>query len=444
MKQTLFIHPDLEFLSRIKTEGGDQVISCATMLQAVQWLTNPEIGLLGIYVNPNDPHYSALRFLEVCLIQRPSTPVFLIDSHNEMGPDRPLSFLKHMNVKGVFRGHESFHDFLKPLNTGPGVDLTGVLSKVTARNIHPGYIEIPITDYCHLKTHPFDVYVEDPTKGLRLFASKGGSVDTAYLQELKKLTSWIFIEEKAVGEIRGRIREMQVDYRGMDGFPVAWKTAEILFNSRMLLKSIQAGGISDVAVEQAGVIIGDLLQLVSHLGQAPNLRHLVQQAKESDKNVACTTLAVLICKILKFETVSVTEILGVASFFQDIGLYHTPYGDLSSTPVVKLSPEAAKWYVNHPNESADLLARNANLPEVVLQVIRQHHERKDRTGFPNKVGGLQLHPMAEILSLINAYLDYDHEFDDVKEEVFSHYSDRVVAAFRGLLDLLEPVRQSLK
>jgi hypothetical protein len=444
MKQTLFIHPDLEFLNRIKTEGGEQVISCASMLQAVQWLTNPEIALLGIYVNPNDPHYSALRFLEVCLIQRPSIPVFLIDSQNEMGPDRPLSFLKNMNVRGVFRGNESFVDFLKPLNTGPGVDLTGILSKITSRNLHAGYIEIPITDYSHLKTHPFDVFVEDQNRGLRLFASKGSAVDPAYLQELKKQTSWLFIEEKAVSSVRSRIREVQSEYQNLEGFPVAWKTAEILFNARMLLKSIQAGGISDTAVEQAGVIIGNLLQLVSHLGQTPNLRRLVQQAKDSDKNVACTTLAVLICKILKFETVSVTEILGVASFFQDIGLYHTPYGDLSAVPVVKMSEEAAKWYVNHPNESADLLAKNANLPEVVLQVIRQHHERKDRSGFPNKVGGLQLHPMAEILSLINAYLDYDHEFDDVKEEVFSHYSDRVVAAFRGLLDLLDPVRQSLK
>jgi hypothetical protein len=444
MKQTLFIHPDLEFLSRIKTEGGDQVIPCASMLQAVQWLTNPEIGLLGIYVNPNDPHYSALRFLEVCLIQRPSTPVFLIDSLNEMSPDRPLSFLKHMNVKGVFKGNEPFIDFLKPLNTGPGVELSGILSKVTARNLHPGYIEIPISDYSHLKTHPFDVFVEDQHHGLRLFASKDSAVDPSYLQELKKQTSWIFIEEKSISSIRNKIQELQTEYKGMDGFPIAWKTAETLFNARMLLKSIHAGGISDGAVEQAGVIIGDLLQLVSHLGQTPNLRRLVQQAKESDKNIACTTLAVLICKILKFETVSVTEILGVASFFQDIGLYHTPFGDLSTTPVVKMSEEAAKWYVNHPNESADLLAKNTNLPEVVLQVIRQHHERKDRSGFPNKIGGLQLHPMAEILSLINAYLDYDHEFDDVKEEVFSHYSDRVVAAFRGLLDLLEPVRQSLK
>jgi response regulator RpfG family c-di-GMP phosphodiesterase len=311
------------------------------------------------------------------------------------------------------------------------------MSRVTSRNLHAGYIEIPISDYSHLKTHPFDVFVEDQNRGLRLFASKGSAVDPAYLQELKKQTSWLFIEEKAVSTVRSRIREVQSEYQDLEGFPVAWKTAEILFNARMLLKSIQAGGISDGAVEQAGKIIGDLLQLVSHLGQTPNLRRLVQQAKESDKNVACTTLAVLICKILKFETVSVTEILGVASFFQDIGLYHTPFGDLSATPVVKMSEEAAKWYVNHPNESADLLAKNANLPEVVLQVIRQHHERKDRSGFPNKVGGLQLHPMAEILSLINTYLDLGTAFGSQAESIYSHYSERASRAFMTLLNQME-------
>jgi response regulator RpfG family c-di-GMP phosphodiesterase len=109
-----------------------------------------------------------------------------------------------------------------------------------------------------------------------------------------------------------------------------------------------------------------------------------------------------------------------------------------------MEPEAAKLYVEHPIRSADLVAKNTAIPEVTLQVIRQHHERKDRSGFPNKVGGLQLHPMAEILSLINTYLEYGDEFEAVQNEVYSHYSDRLVAAFRALLDLLEPARKSLK
>lgn len=444
MGQTLFVNQDLEFLERIKSEGKEQVLTSPSMLQALHWLTNPELPLVGIYLNPNDPHYSALRFLEVCVIQRPTIPVFLIDEQQEMGPDRPLTFLKQMNVRGVFRGHETYQEFLKPLNLTAMIGLSEIKSKTTSRKVHPGFIEIPITDYALVKHHPFDVFVEDQTGALRLFASKGSLQDPAYLQELKKQTAWVFAEEKSIREVRRTIQDHQLSVASLEGFPVAWKTAEVLFNSRMLLRNIQQGGMNDVVIEQSGAMIGDLLQLVSHLGQTENLRRLVQQAKESDRIVACTTLAVLMCKVLKFESESVVEILGVGSFFQDVSLYQTPYGDLSQTSPLKMSPEAAAFYMSHPTLSADLLSKSAKFPEVTLQVIRQHHERKDRTGFPNRVGGLQLHPMAEILSLINTYLDHEPNFNSIKEEVFSHYSDRMVAAFRGLIDLIEPARKSLK
>jgi response regulator RpfG family c-di-GMP phosphodiesterase len=64
--------------------------------------------------------------------------------------------------------------------------------------------------------------------------------------------------------------------------------------------------------------------------------------------------------------------------------------------------------------------------------MRQHHERKDRTGFPNRAGGMQLHPMAEVLSLINEYLDHALNFESVEKEIYTHYSDRMVIAFKQL------------
>ena len=228
----------------------------------------------------------------------------------------------------------------------------------------------------------------------------------------------------------------------MDAFPVAWKTAETLFNAKMLLRELQQGGLNDGVVEHAHLMLSDLFQLVSHLGQAPNLRRLVVLAKESDRSIACTTLSILMCKILKFEQNSIVEILGLASFFQDISLFSSPFGNLSNTPVLEMKPEAAKYFVQHPLLSADIVAKNTSVPEVTLQVIRQHHERKDRSGYPNRVGGLQLHPMAEILSLINSYLDHPEHFNEVKTEIYTHYSDRMVQAFQGLLDLLESTKKS--
>jgi response regulator RpfG family c-di-GMP phosphodiesterase len=316
------------------------------------------------------------------------------------------------------------------------------MKRITPRSEHKGYLELPITDFGHLHTYPFDIFVEDASKNLRLFASAESPVDQGYFAELKKKTSWVFISEKTIQETREKVRNTQSIYMDMDAFPVAWKTAETLFNAKMLLRELQQGGLNDGVVEHAHLMLSDLFQLVSHLGQAPNLRRLVALAKESDRSIACTTLSILMCKILKFEQNSIVEILGLASFFQDISLFSSPFGNLSNTPVLEMKPEAAKYFVQHPLLSADIVAKNTSVPEVTLQVIRQHHERKDRSGYPNRVGGLQLHPMAEILSLINSYLDHPEHFNEVKAEIYTHYSDRMVQAFQGLLDLLESTKKS--
>jgi hypothetical protein len=46
---------------------------------------------------------------------------------------------------------------------------------------------------------------------------------------------------------------------------------------------------------------------------------------------------------------------------------------------------------------------------------------------------MQLHPMAEVLSLINDYLDHSLNFETVEKEIYSHYSDRMVLAFKQIL-----------
>ena len=193
-------------------------------------------------------------------------------------------------------------------------------------------------------------------------------------------------------------------------FPVSWKTAETLYKAKVLLKELRSSQLSDALVNNTHQLLGDVFHLVTQLQSIQNsemMTKFIEEAKDSDRNIACVTLSILMCKSLKFEKNAIVEILGLASFFQDISLFNSPFGNLVETKPGKLSPEAHAYYHKHPTISADLLAQNTSIPEVTLQVIRQHHEKKDRTGFPGKIGGMQLHPMAEILSLINDFIDQD-------------------------------------
>ena len=190
--------------------------------------------------------------------------------------------------------------------------------------------------------------------------------------------------------------------------------------------------MSENLVQSTYALLEDVFQLVSQLSKDAGLRKFVEQAKQCDRTMACVTYSILMCKKLKFEQATIVESLGLASFFQDISLYQSPFGNLAEIRPSELSGQAASYYLSHPTLSADLLAKSsAEISEVALQVVRQHHERIDRTGFPNRVGGAQLQPMAEILSLINLFLDYENS-SDPETEIYAHYSDRIVTAFKQL------------
>jgi hypothetical protein len=437
MNQPLFINTNQDFISRIRTEGGPVALVTSSMIQALRWISNPDVALSGIYLNPNDATYSALRFIELSLLQRPATPVFLIDAENEISPQTSDQVLNLNHVRGTFKEHETFETFIEPLNLNTPVSLQKLQKRIIARSEHAGYIAVPIVDFVNAKTYPFDVFVEGEGKQLRLFASAGALLEPEYLSHVSTSASWLFVNEQTIQQVRENLRITQHSYMNIEAFPVSWKTTETLFNARTLLNEMRKAGLSDGLLEHTHFLLSDVFQLVSQLSQTSRLAKFVNQAKECDRTMACATLSILMCKTLRFEKNAIVEILGLASFFQDVALYNSPFGNLCEQRIEDYSADAYAYFLKHPVLSADLVAQSTSIPDVTLQVMRQHHERKDRTGFPNRIGGMQLHPMAEVLSLINAYLDHSGPIEALETDVFTHYSDRIVGAFRELLGKLE-------
>ncbi|MBS1958041.1 MAG: hypothetical protein JST80_01080 [Bdellovibrionales bacterium] len=436
MTQLLFINLNQSFLSRIKSESQQSALVTASMLQALRWITNPEMNISGIYLNPNDTTYSALRFLEISLLQRPATPIYLIDDDGELSGDKRTVLFESNHIRGTFRETEPYEFYVNALNLDLNPKLDAIHKRVPMKSEHVGYLAVPMIDFAHSRTYVFDVFVEDESKKLRLFATAGSPVEHEYLSHVSDKTSWLYVAESNVQEIRESIRSTQSGFITMDDFPVSWKTAEVLFNAKVLLNEMKKSGLNDTLVEQTHFVLSDVFYMMSHLSQGSQLAKFVDQAKNCDRTLACATMAILMCKSLKFEKNSIVEILGLASFFQDLALYQTPYGNLAEVRSKDLNPDAKAYYVQHPTLSADLVAQTTSIPDVTLQVMRQHHERKDRTGYPNRIGGMQLHPMAEVLSLINAYFDYDGQTDRLEQEVYTHYSDRIVVAFKSLLSVI--------
>ncbi|NDG83859.1 MAG: hypothetical protein EBX52_02345 [Proteobacteria bacterium] len=437
MAPVLIIHADSGFARRIGMEAGAQAVVVPTMKDANSLVQNSSASFSGIYLNPADAGSSALDFIESVLVRRPATPMFLFDPDADSLPETARMSLRNLHIRAVFSGRETFEELLRPLHPDPGHGLGRLEEHPSPAPVHPGFVPVPVMDLARLPRFPFDLFVEDDARKLCLIGVKDNPIERDYLATLALNTSWVYISEKAVSKVRARLDQARSDYMNLEGVPSGWKTAETLYETGCILNEIERGTSIESLTENAGALVSRLFQLIMTSGGA-GLSGMLEMAKGCDRTILCTTYALLISKILRYERDSTVEILGMASLLQDHALRVSPFGNLVDARLEALSPEARAYYERHPMRSADLVAKTSEIPEVTRQVIRQHHERPDRGGFPNRVGGPLLHPMAEMLSLINLYLDLGPRFHQNRDAHLARYSDGLSRAFKTFLDIVEP------
>ena len=108
----------------------------------------------------------------------------------------------------------------------------------------------------------------------------------------------------------------------------------------------------------------------------------------------------------------------------------------------KLTPEEYEIMKNHVNLSVNIL-RQSNIPEGIVLIAAQHHERIDGTGYPNKIQKLdELSKMAAIIDIYSALTDrraykvalsQDHAFYIMEVEMENHFDWFLYKEFKAMI-----------
>ena len=110
-------------------------------------------------------------------------------------------------------------------------------------------------------------------------------------------------------------------------------------------------------------------------------------------------LSMMLAKDLGFNRAT-CQLLGVGALLHDIGLSDIP--DRIARPRQELTTPERNLRQLHC-EYGLRMGKQLGLPEPVLRIIAQHHELADGSGYPNKLKGDQIDPLARIVSLVNYY-----------------------------------------
>lgn len=117
-------------------------------------------------------------------------------------------------------------------------------------------------------------------------------------------------------------------------------------------------------------------------------------------SIAVSALMVHFGRFLKFDEQTV-RVLGVAGLLHDIGKMVMPDALLSKKSA--LTDEEMAEIRTHPVRGYELLSRQGDMPQIVLDVCLHHHERIDGKGYPFGLSDKQISPSARIAAICDVY-----------------------------------------
>ena len=135
-----------------------------------------------------------------------------------------------------------------------------------------------------------------------------------------------------------------------------------------------------------------------------NVLHLMEEGKEGDKyhshvfNVAI--LAMILGRALALSEQELIY-LGLGALFHDLGKSKIPSNILRNKPQV--SSAENNYYKMHVRYALDKINCIPNFPEVVTEIISQHHEYLDGSGYPQKLKAQQISLLTQIVTIADEY-----------------------------------------
>ena len=220
---------------------------------------------------------------------------------------------------------------------------------------------------------------------------------------------------------------------------------EAFQQSKSVMQDLSAGNIEGIQKAKDMVVaLGDLLENPDATTSMLN----VMMSNEMGRGMYMHTLNVSVLCLMVGKEFDLTEeelrMLALGAVFHDIGELNVPGKILLKHP--NLSPSERDSYRQHPRFGKDMVRKFSGFPKPSLDVIYQHHERLDGSGYPMGLKGKEaISLFSRIVMVVDRYDDLCNDPDIEKRltpsEALSHlfvkqkpvfWSEAVVALVRVL------------
>jgi HD-GYP domain-containing protein (c-di-GMP phosphodiesterase class II) len=318
------------------------------------------------------------------------------------------------------------------------------IGKIDAVNASPDqYIAIPSERI--LATSPLvsDVYVSLPSgKYVKVFR-KGDHIEE---KDVGKYTNQTFHLTRLDCDVLFKAHADKLEAVA-NGDPLdavlAKKVAEI---SQDLVRSLVADiGFTEEAQRIAKSSVNMSLKLI---GSKPKLMMILQDLKKKEGNFVTShsfllgQLACAMAHAVGWNSATTYFKLSMAAFLHDISLnMHTHEFEVTYEQAAEsgaYTVEELKMLRFHPTKAAEYTRQFSEIPADVEQIVAQHHERPDGTGYPRGLSAKYISPLSAIFILAHDMITFMMKHPEAKIEKFYETAEKDYSQspFRKILTAL--------
>ncbi len=167
------------------------------------------------------------------------------------------------------------------------------------------------------------------------------------------------------------------------------------------------------AVEEADEMVAEMVGNL--MVDQETTVHLVNMKGKSEGTyyhaINVSILALMLGKQLGLDQAQLQQ-LGLGALFHDLGHNETPEKILRKSEPLSKAEEHV--YRLHPQHGARSAVKIGTLPPESIEVILQHHEMLDGSGYPKGLKGDQISELAKIVAIVNAYDNLCNNLDPKK------------------------------
>lgn len=272
---------------------------------------------------------------------------------------------------------------------------------------------------------PFVYFFPDKSTPLTAHEQPESEPDADALQELAATLKLSLEYEK-----NSRIEQAKEQRRQIQ------RTEKAFEQSMVQIRNIMAkmGSRPLQAVDEAKQMITHLADTIINADAL--VLHLISQAGKEQESMYYHVLNVSMLSMMLAKNLAFTEeqiqLIGMGALFHDIGKLKIPTQILRKTE--SLTTPEANFLKLHTKYGVDLLKLTEAFPIDAYDIILQHHEMLDGSGYPIGLRGEQINAMAKVVAVVNEFDNLCHPVDTSKARSPHHAMSFMFKSMKGKLE----------